>query len=505
MTTSTRRGILITGLAVALIAGGGVAVQAASTPTAGSGAGGCFDPEDFGAIPDDGVSDRVAIQAAMDAATSAGGGTVCLSAGHWTLDRAPIGSYDRFAALSTHAPHLGFTGNGPATELDLVGDQGGSDVAAISLDPGAADVTIERLTIDMSQTTNTSEQTHAIEVGSGICSTANGTCSQPVTDITLRDVRLLNPPATDGHRKGDCLRLLGNTPATAVKRVTVTGASFINCARSGIGVQRNVFSLAVLGSHFGQTIGDTPFDAEPTGGDFADDLRLVGNSFADAPVNQDVAISTYRHVTITGNTFFGKGLDLYRTQDVVVSGNTFEVTAISGQGVIETGNVASGDKIDGNTIRRHGVPGPGIRIMPHSGGVPQQMTVSDNTIIVDGDSLGIYAESLRDTIVSGNNITFNDAAPDGSGIYFRATSGTMDGLTVTGNTIAGSTYFAAVRVDASPQPVEAVTVALNIARGTGASLSCSQSVAGNFHQPIVSVGNRWPAAPTCAAGLTTGQ
>jgi hypothetical protein len=162
-------------------------------------------------------------------------------------------------------------------------------------------------------------------------------------------------------------------------------------------------------------------------------------------------------------------------------------------------------KIDGNTIRRHGVAGPGVRIMPHSGGIPQQLTVSDNTIIVDGDSTGIYAESLRDTVVSGNNITFNDAAPNGSGIHFRATAGTMDGLTVTSNTIAGSTFFAAVRVDASPQPVEAVTVALNTARGTGRSLTCSQSVAGNFHQPIVSVGNRWPVAPTCAAGLTAGQ
>src|SRR5690349_14982187 len=162
MTTPTRRSLLITGLAVVLIVGTGVAVHAATTLAAGSGAGGCFDPKDFGAIPNDGLSDRVAIQNAMDAATSAGGGTVCLSAGHWTLDRAPIGSYDRFAALSTHAPHLDFTGNGPATELDVVGDQGGSDVAAISLDPGASDITIERLTIDMSRTTNTSVQTHAI-------------------------------------------------------------------------------------------------------------------------------------------------------------------------------------------------------------------------------------------------------------------------------------------------------------------------------------------------------
>jgi hypothetical protein len=203
-------------------------------------------------------------------------------------------------------------------------------------------------------------------------------------------------------------------------------------------------------------------------------------------------------------------MNLYRTQDVVVADNTFDVMAISGAGVIEVQNVASGDKIDNNMIRRHGVAGPGIRITPHSGGFPEQLSVTNNTIIADGDSSGISAESPRDIGIRNNDITFTDPAPNGSGIALRATARTMDGLTITGNTVGGpsggNTYFAAVRLAANPFQIDGVTVALNSSRGAVRSLECSQTTAGNFRQPIVSLGNRWNVKPTCsAATLEPGQ
>jgi hypothetical protein len=497
-----RRSVLIAVSAGTLIAGAGFAVYAAGGQQVGAGVGGCFNPVDYGAVAGDGVDDRAPIQAAIDAVAGAGRGTVCLDSGRWTVTRAPAGSYDRFAALSTHSPHLAITGTGPGTVIELVGDQGAGATSVISLDPGASDVTVERLTIDTAAATNTDEQTHAIAIGSGVCTTANGTCSLPVSDITIRDITFAHPAAAVGQRKGDCIRLLGNTPATAVKRVTISGSSFISCARSGIAVQRNVFSLAVLGNHFGEQIGDTAFDSEPTGGDWDDGLRLIGNSFADSTVTYSATVTSTRHAIVTGNTFAGRGLFLYRTQDVLVADNTFDVTAATGNGVIETGNVASGNKIDNNIIRRHGVAGPGIRIMPHSGGIPKQLSVSNNTIVVDGDSLGVYAESPSDIAIRDNDITFTEAAPNGQGIMLRATVATMDGLTITGNTIAaavGTTYSTAVRLAANPNPIEGVTVAFNSSRGATRSLECTQTTAGNYHQPIVSVGNRWNVTATCSA------
>jgi hypothetical protein len=506
----TRRSLLLTALVATFIVGAGFAVNAAEISTVGAGVGGCFNPVDYGAVANDGVSDRVPIQAAIDAATGAGGGTVCLNSGRWTVDRAPSGSYDRFAALSTHGAHLTVSGTGPGTVIELPGDQGAAQTSVISLDPGASDITIQGLAIDTSAATNTDEQTHAIEIGSGICSASNGTCSMPIADITVRDVRFLHPASTVANvRKGDCIRLLGNDAATQVKRVTIIGSSFISCARSGIAVQRNVSSLAVLGNHFGEQIGDTPFDSEATGGDWDDGLRLEGNSFANAPATFSATITTYRHATITGNTFADRGLFLYRTQDVVVSANTFDVTAIDGYGVIESENVASGDKIDNNTIRRHGAPGAGIRITPHSGGIPQHVTISNNTISVDGDSYGIDVESPSDIGIRDNDITFTGAAPNGVGVYARATAVAMNGMMITGNTVTGpltgNTYFAAVQMHAGPFAISGVTVAMNSSRGALHSLVCSQSIAGNFPDPIVSFGNRWNIAPTCPIPTQPGQ
>jgi parallel beta helix pectate lyase-like protein len=288
--------------------------------------------------------------------------------------------------------------------------------------------------------------------------------------------------------------------------VTIAGGSFTSCARSGIAVQRNVFSLAVLGNHFGEQIGDTAFDGEATGADFDDGLRLEGNSFADSTVNFSASLTSYRHATITGNTFSGRGISLYRTQDVIVADNTFDVTSVSGAGVIDAQNVATGDKFTDNLIRRHGVAGPVIRISPHSGGIPAQVTVTDNTITADGDSTGILADSVHEIGVRGNDITFTGAAPNGSGIELQAITGPIDDATITGNTVAGPSYFAAVRLDSRPEQFHGVTVALNSARGAIRSLQCSQRATGGFPPSIVSTGNRWNVAPSCpVAVLQPGQ
>lgn len=69
----------------------------------------------------------------------------------------------------------------------------------------------------------------------------------------------------------------------------------------------------------------------------------------------------------------------------------------------------------------------------------------------------------------------------------RSTVATMDGLTITGNTIAGPQsatgggYLSAVRLGASPHQIEGVTVALNSSRGAVNSFLCEQTTAGNFH------------------------
>lgn len=67
-----------------------------------------------------------------------------------------------------------------------------------------------------------------------------------------------------------------------------------------------------------------------------------------------------------------------------------------------------------STAHRQQVPGSGIRIMPHSGAIPQQITVTNNTIMVEGDSNGIAAEGVHHIGIRDNDITLVDPAPSGT-------------------------------------------------------------------------------------------
>ncbi|MGH7394526.1 MAG: right-handed parallel beta-helix repeat-containing protein [Candidatus Methylomirabilales bacterium] len=285
---------------------------------------------DYGATPDDATDDRAAIQAALDAAS---GGTLCIPEGRFVVGNAPVGSYNRFAGVSTHGQHTGIHGSGPSTVLALEGDRGGAGINGIlAIDPGAADVTIRDFTIDTSGAWNTGEQTHGIQIGSGV---GTGT----VTDIRVERVRFVHPLPLVG-RSGDCLRLLGSSdglPAGAVTRVTVVGSTFLRCARSGVSVQRNVHDLTVTASQF-ESAGDQDIDVEPTGGGAVSGLVISGNALM--------------------NETSGDGILLWSVQDTTVLGNdiAWSLPSPTASGVRIRPTVASGERILilGNRVYRAG-------------------------------------------------------------------------------------------------------------------------------------------------------
>lgn len=450
---------------------------------------GCYDPVDYGAIPNDGLSDRVAFQAALDAAgVMFDGGTLCAGAGRWTMERAPVGSYNRFAALSTHARNVTIAGAGPETVLELVGDQGAGDVNVISVDPSAAGVTVRDLTIDTSAAANTSEQTHAIAT-SATCSGA--TCA-PISDVSIRNV-VFRHPKVGIERKGDCVRLLGNSDATRVDRVRIEGNSFVGCARSGITVQRNVHAAVIVGNTFAGT-GDTDIDSEPTGGvgDLNDTLVIAGNVFVSAPESQgDYAVTLggvsgpMSSVAVTGNVFQGRGLKLYRTSTMAISGNTIVCKMVGIGGCLDVSNVCSGLVVTGNTITRAGAPGPLVRLTPHSGGLCSGVVVAHNTMVQSTAGFGVYMESVSDAVIAGNALTWTVAAPQFSAVYSRAIA-PVARVSITGNRISGPVTYG-VTLHAAPASFGVgIRVVGNAADGTMFGLRCTG--AGTFGE-VTSYGN----------------
>lgn len=467
----------------------------------------CVDPVDRGAIPDDSVSDRVAIQSSIDSLPSAGG-VVCLGPGRWTVDRAPVGSYNRMAALSTHGRHLVIRGSGPATVLELAGDQREGTVSVISVDPSAEDIRISNLTIDTSQAYNTDEQTHAIQIGSSICA---GTTCAPIRDVVIEHVRFVHPRGQDGSRKGDCVRLLGNTPATMVLGVRILGSTFAGCARSGVSIQRNVHQVVVQASSFRGT-GDQDIDSEPTGGvaDLNSDVQIVGNLFhdpirtsqGDHAVTVGGIVAPMDRVIVASNIFNGRGLGMYRTANVTVTGNVFRAQMMGAAGVIHSANVLEHAIISSNIVSRSGYPGPLIRATPQSGGLPTDILIDGNDLTNHTDGPGIYLESANQVAVRGNAITWKVSAPSQAGVYMRATTADVNGIAVNDNQIRAPDLGWAVFLAAAPNSIGRSIVVGNVADGARVGLFCSETAPGVL-AAVVFFGNS--LGPLQCSQITTGD
>ncbi len=468
----------------------------------------CYDPRDYGALTVDespGFDSRPAFEAAL-AAIPASGGTLCVPSGRFRVTRAPAGSYNRLAGISLHRCNVSLRGAGEnSTTIEMSGDQGNGAAYVIALDPGACNIQISDLAIDTSGMTNTDEQTHAIGVGTGVCSSTNGTCSMPVADVTIEKVRFIHPrpAAALGERKGDCIRLLGGFASTPVLRTKIIGNTFSSCARSSIALQRNVDGLTLIGNHFAAPGIDQQVDGEATGGEWDHSLVMIGNTFddsSDAQGDLAVAISSQARAVVQGNIFNGRGLGIYRATDLVVDGNVFDATHKGTGGTIAIGNEVKRAVISGNVITRKGAPGPIIRILPQSGGMASDITVAGNIIKNETDGSSIYVQGGTNVTVSENSISGN-GGPNSVGIEILSSPRAADAISISGNRVSGTSY-AGVRLKGSTYGFGQVSLFGNQVSGSARGLLCEgqgPSVIG-----MVSAANAWGSS-YCAFPIGPGQ
>ncbi len=484
-------------------AGAGASASARSVASVSHGSG-CFNLAHHGGIPDDGLDDRVAIQAAIEEASARGGGRVCLGEGRWRVSRAPLGSSNRLAALTIHTPRIELSGEGAGTVIEVVGDQGAGTIYVLSVDPGAHHITLRDFAIDTSGMTNTGEQTHAIQIG--------GSSSRigPVEDVRIERILFDHPP-TPGMRKGDCLRMLGGPAPGEVRRVIVIGVTFTTCARSGIAIQRGVHDLVIMGNQFTEA-GDQDIDSEPTGAGGNSGLAIVGNVFRDnvAATQADWSVTIggfdgpMSAVTLSNNIFEGRGVNLYRSARTVISGNTFDATMESANGIINSGNRAETIIIHGNTMRRRGADGPMIRVVHASGFGAQNVTISGNEMVQETLGGGIAVESAARLSVVNNGIEWIRAAPAASGVYLRSTIAGAEGTMISGNRMIGSIRYG-IYLGATPNPFNTTSVVGNMTTAATSGIRCEQSVAGNFRQPIVLAANNFNSPAQCVAPLVASR
>jgi hypothetical protein len=416
------------------------------------------DVKDFGAVGDGATDDRPAIQAAIDDARDAGKAGIFLPAATYRVSRATEPG-DRFSLDLRDVHDFTVAGEGPGSVVKLVDTTARTgDWHVFILQGQARRVLFTDLVIDGNRTglTEPNEQSHGIEV-------EPGTEDLVITRCILRDCF------------GDGVRLLG-TPDANVRRVRIDNCLFHANKRSGLGVQRALEQILVIGCLFEATVSDQSIDFEPSGADGPTEITIDGciirhtnrspavtltgiqgsdpavrvkfsnNVVTGGPVFcVDVAQLTVQNNTIVVPADITRNripLQVQRGGDsLVLSGNLLINQSAETQAALSLGEVnqrqVSRALVSGNLCRT--VAGSGIQLLSSD-----DVAVEGNMLVAEGPcAVGVLVRSEASDVdrvaVRDNDITVNDTGRWRVGVQVAASDPHHVGdVSIVGNTVHGA-------------------------------------------------------------------
>jgi len=410
-----------------------LAVSGVTTLTTSHAHAACVNPVDFGAVANDGLSDRVAFQAALNSV--AAGGDICVPSGRYDFERAPVSSYNRFAALATHGHDIMFRCD-PGAELYLTGDQGAKATILFALDPSSRNITLDGCRW-ASDATNTDEQTHLIAT-TGNCGVSIGTCN-PIDNISIQNNIFDHPRATPTTRRGDSVRLLGNGLTTLVRGVNVYNNVFLNAGRSAVELQRGLTDVSIVNNVIYCFDCDQAIDGEATGvspGLEVYNTKIYGNVVTLGPGAQgdyDIALTSGIGAEIGGNEIT-RGIALVRSKNVKIVDQEILADMHQAGGVIEVTNVCEALEISGVRIVRSGIAGPVVRVVPTENGHCTSFKATKSEFVQRTASFGIFSRSTNAEIVD-NLFVFQ--VPGSAAIYGGANVAPITSFVAIQNVVVG--------------------------------------------------------------------
>jgi hypothetical protein len=422
------------------------------------------------AIPDDGFDDLGAIQAALD-----GQGCAELGTGRYDIftpsepktGRRPI-------AMLVVSSGERLSGAGPGTTLAFSGSAQLADWYGVEVTGSGAE--IEDLTIDSTEVTGASEQTHAVQV------------TGPATAVSVRSVWFDHAPAPNG---GDCIKVVGY-PATEVVGLDLEHDEFMHCPRSGVDVHSGLHGLRLTDSGF---YGVAKVDITSEDGSDKSGWVIANNVMTEVGIGDAIDLEYVDGVTIANNTMLGRGFFAFDTSHLSFTGNYVAETAgTASGGVVYLERNVTDAVLTGNVILRGpGAPaGPAVELAADNGGWPQRVSLYANQVYQGGASSAIVIATGIDITVAGNDVYLADSDSTAMGISITGVSARSDSIAIANNRIRGVSIAAALRISGSYDGLGAITATGNTARGAATGLRCEtpSGIAG----PVVSTGNNWPAS-----------
>ena len=468
-----------------------------NTEQALGGATDCLVP---GALPDDGLDDRVAIQQALT-----NKGCALLSPGTYdvgvTVPRVFGGTtgLDRYDLLKL-AGGRSLRGSGPATTIRFYGDAGKSDLRGVGMTGDENLVSDMRL--DTTGLSNTGEQTHAIHM-------TGPALKQKVSGVWFQH------PSLGPSAGGDCIKIVGYDPAVLAdgtsgpdKRVSavIIGNIFGACDRSGIAAHSGIRE-AVITSNLFLATGDQDIDLEGGGG-IIDNLVIDGNAMRrtlNSGISVAIGADMTRKAVFSNNSVHGGRISTYNVQYLSVIGNTFESPGNALQ-MIKMSRLVT---ITGNTFvgTDPTITGTVITASHHNSGKPGNLVISGNTFELVSTNGGVVSLiSAASASFTGNSVVWTPTTPVDISVALQIYGITQptEAILVSSNVIRGP-YSRTLGVTNSYEAsngggIRSVTFVGNILRGPLLGVHCSQAGLG----PYVSYGNSG-ATHQCAGPFTAGN
>lgn len=351
----------------------------------------------FGAIPDDGLDDRAAIQAAIDSGAS----EVYFPTGTYVVSRRP----GRFAALTLDAPQSGITLRGESRDgVVLQSAPGTEDSIQLIYALGAHDVRIQSLTLDgnrANQAPSPNMQRH------GLFCKQTPRCT--VVDVTAKNFT------------GDGLYFYDGSDDALV-----FGSTSIGNQRNGLTLGGGTTGGVVRDSQF---IGNGAEQFDSEGGTAINNVTIVGNTMDAMGASNDFVLTMTGHNVdnmsggwvVANNVINGPALFVYAKNMLFVHNTITNPTTKPSLWVYRR---CENIRIEDNEIHATGANGSSEGAMVYVvgtnvGQAASGVRVIGNKLSTDLPQYGVTAVCTRDIEIAHNEIT--GAGGSASGVYVRAT------------------------------------------------------------------------------------
>ena len=357
------------------LSGAGIASGAALVAAPVSAASPEFPPTSvnvkaFGALGDGVTDDRVALQRAIDAAVSAGGGQVYLPAGQY-----------RLTGKITLGDGVDLAGIGSASALKPDFPKPLNRVIDNDWENGNRNISLRNFKLDRS--------------GGNV---VHGILLNGVENLLIDGIEISGTPSM----LSGCISVSGVGPKI---RLVSTNVRIVNCLLAdteNFGMHFGYVDGGVMSNNTARNAGREVFGVEPDPGVWATNVVISGNSIVGTTKINGTATGLIIVTVTSGGSVNG----------VTVSGNVMRQPSVSdtlNPGIAVLG--ATAVSISGNTI--HEMDGPGISI-GDAGNPTTGVLVSGNMIYDCGRAGGVAGIRLRNAhscSVTGNYVNSSSSAP----------------------------------------------------------------------------------------------